>query len=405
MNEITDAATADGLEILRRSVDEAFQSDWEFDVKSGMIRRRAGASTRRHAVWALYRWLIQRYHDTPDLRKFRMPMAGDNMPAVPGSPRKWEWTSDVLRINEPDLAFLSAGPLVNSAGRVLVDAAHVGASPTTVPQDREQEVAECESDWKFVPGSHEIHRRDGASSATHRVEALYWVSRRFAGSEDGIVFDDPMDRDPPIFSGVPRRYWTCGQWKLRIEDSAHLSDGPLFSEEALVVPQRDAESARRIYVEDIDSFSAVKEIDPSQVSIALDRGFLDLYEKDIKGAIHKIVGEPHIRKDHGAERSDVFADIVVGGRRVQAAFALKGKSGGRKVTISKFGTNGDQVVRLFEEPAELFVVQATGVFESTFVKHVGQTAEALKRPIAYCLIDGRDTARILTAYAEVLGRH
>ena len=59
-------------------------------------------------------------------------------------------------------------------------------------------------------------------------------------------------------------------------------------------------------------------------------------------------------------------------------------------------------IRLFEEPAELFIVQANGVFDSTLIKHVEQTAGAAGRPVQYCLIDGPDTARLLVGYADIL---
>ena len=90
----------------------------------------------------------------------------------------------------------------------------------------------------------------------------------------------------------------------------------------------------------------------------------------------------------------------LGGRRVQTAIALKGPSAGNKITIASYGKNADQIVRLFEEPAELFIVQANGFFESTLVKHVDQTARAVGRPVNYCLVDGTDTARLLLALAD-----
>jgi hypothetical protein len=82
--------------------------------------------------------------------------------------------------------------------------------------------------------------------------------------------------------------------------------------------------------------------------------------------------------------------------------ALKGPSAGRNITMASYGKNSDQIVRLFAQDAELYAVQANGCFDGNLITHVTQTARAQNRRLLYCLVDGRDTARLLTAYADVL---
>lgn len=396
---IADRDSGGGLEMLREAVDQSFERDWEFDSGLRVFRRKSDAQIVRHPVWALYRWLKHRYLDTPKLQGFVFPLKGDNMPSVPGLPRKWLWKSDVLRINEADLEYLAAGPLVDQQGHVLVEANRIGERWSNPPVDIESEVESCNADWKFVPGGREIRRRSAASSTKHRVEALYWASSMYAASSEGIVFDVPIGRDDNVFPGVPRRYWVTSAWRLRADDAAYLTDGPLFnSDQRMVTPPANA-AARRFNLEEIDSFTRISEIDPSLAVRQVASGYLKVPEKEVKGAIHRALGDPYVRADHGGERSDIFtADVKLGGRRVLAAFALKGPSAGRKITMAKYGKNGDQIVRLFEEPAELFIIQANGEFESLLVKHVQQTAESQHRPLGYCLVNGRDTARFLLAY-------
>ena len=399
MSETDSHQSTDGISELRQAIDAAFASDWSFDPDKALILRRPNASRHRHLVWGLYRWLKhQCLNEASDMMKFGMPMRGDNMPPTPGAPRKWEWTHKKLRIREDDLEFLTGGPLVTSEGTMLVRTVEARRDRDGIPRDREDEVRMCERDWEFVPQGRIIRRRLEASNVTHRVEALYWASKRFAATEVGIAYKEPLDRDGPQFGEIHRRYWTSGEWRMESTDATYLSDGPLFHHETLLVKGADGNSARRIYLEDIDSFALAAQVDPDLADQMLNKGLLGVSEEQVKLTIHSILGDSHVRKDHGGERSDIFTTICVGGKRVQGAFALKGPSIGRKVTVAKFGKNGDQVIRLFEEPAELYVVQANGVFESLFVKHVVQTAEAQGRHLNYCLIDGRDTSRLLLAH-------
>ena len=72
--------------------------------------------------------------------------------------------------------------------------------------------------------------------------------------------------------------------------------------------------------------------------------------------------------------------------------------------IGDCGKNGDQLVRLFESPAKLFVVQFVGAVSDNLIKDVqGKVAEqrADGNEARFLIIDGQDTARVLHAYGKI----
>jgi hypothetical protein len=74
------------------------------------------------------------------------------------------------------------------------------------------------------------------------------------------------------------------------------------------------------------------------------------------------------------------------------------------MTIADCGKNGDQIVRLFTTPAELFVVQYVGPIADLFVRDIqGKVTEqrGQGRLCRFLIMDGQDTARLLSAYAKL----
>ncbi len=74
------------------------------------------------------------------------------------------------------------------------------------------------------------------------------------------------------------------------------------------------------------------------------------------------------------------------------------------MTIRDCGRNGDQIVRLFQSPAELFVIHYVGpiaeaVIEDVHGKTVARRAQGANAN--YLIIDGQDTARLLYAYNKL----
>jgi len=161
--------------------------------------------------------------------------------------------------------------------------------------------------------------------------------------------------------------------------------------------------AQLLSVDDIDSFAKVRSIKAEQVADLLDaRGVLPFPEAKVKDAICSIVDEPYQDKDWGGERSDVFTTrVVYQGRRIPTAMLLKGPAVGPVLYPAGLGKRGDQDLRLFNEPAEILIVQFNGKIDSAVYQRLRTQAEhrgAHGQRTLLCVIDGADTARLLRAY-------
>lgn len=157
-------------------------------------------------------------------------------------------------------------------------------------------------------------------------------------------------------------------------------------------------SIELVAVDNIDSFSAV-------CSVKSDAAQLEgVSEDQFKAGIQKIIGERARFKDWGGETSDLMTTrVVLNGRRIGAAFAFKGPGKKGKLVPGSMGKNGDQAQRLFTESAELFVVQHWREIDPSVLRLMEQLAIAKSvstgRKIYYCVIDGADSARLVSAYA------
>jgi len=168
----------------------------------------------------------------------------------------------------------------------------------------------------------------------------------------------------------------------------------------------------RICIDDIDNFNEVCQVKPEMVMHLLDEnGQLKVKEDDIQIAFENILGVKHHKKDWGGEENDLYtSNVIISGNRIAAAFMLKGKGTKKHILqISDCGKNGDQLIRLFQSPAELFVVQFVGEISENIIKDIeGKTNEKRRegKQAQYCIINGQDTARILFAYNKIkLNQH
>jgi len=125
-------------------------------------------------------------------------------------------------------------------------------------------------------------------------------------------------------------------------------------------------------------------------------------EVRVKEAICEIIGEPDIPKDWGGERSDLFSSNVrVCGSEVSTAFLLKGPGGAKtreRMTFKHLGKNGDQIDRLFTEPADLLVLQYCGSVHTSIRNTLRAYAKSHTKRFA--VLDGTSTARLLAAYGK-----
>lgn len=153
-----------------------------------------------------------------------------------------------------------------------------------------------------------------------------------------------------------------------------------------------------VYAEDIDTLSKVADHDlPADFSV-----MEHVSENAFKQCLAELLVEDP-GKDWGGEQSDLFTShIVLRGRRTSGAFLLKGPAKFSPMTVKHLGKNGDQIYRLAQEPAELLVVQHS--------HEITPAVRAMLRAFAigpgrlrqrYCLIDGRDSLRILQAYDKL----
>ncbi len=157
---------------------------------------------------------------------------------------------------------------------------------------------------------------------------------------------------------------------------------------------------QRITIDEISNFDKVK-----RVKIVSRGNNKAAYEKTIKDGLKKLLGEKGKFTDWGGETDDLFSTrLIIQKRRFSVAFGLKGRGTTGKLTPKKMGKNGDQINRLFNSPADVFIVQYVGQIDESVIRQMD--AEALaksvreRKKVYYGIIDGQDTLRLITAYPK-----
>jgi hypothetical protein len=155
-----------------------------------------------------------------------------------------------------------------------------------------------------------------------------------------------------------------------------------------------------VHIDSIDNFSLVRGIAPPRRKKDLER-LRDIPEEKIKIAFAEIIGERTIPKDWSGEKSDLFSSWVkLDGKRISTAFAFKGPAKYHPMTVADLGKNGDQIARLFEEPAELLILQHCHEITPQVRGMMRAYAQQMGRLRLFCLINGYDTIRLLQAYRK-----
>ena len=122
-------------------------------------------------------------------------------------------------------------------------------------------------------------------------------------------------------------------------------------------------------------------------------------ESDVKALFCKLFSEFEEPKDWGGEECDMFtSNLSVEETNCVGAFLLKGPAKFHEMTPADCGKNGDQIYRLFNTPADVYVLQHCHKVSAA----VRRTVEAYaltqySRSCRYMIIDGYDTCRILKA--------
>lgn len=150
----------------------------------------------------------------------------------------------------------------------------------------------------------------------------------------------------------------------------------------------------RIYPSEIGQFGGVDFRCP--VTPAELKAVLAVPEEKVKNTIADLIGEAYVPKDWGGERSDLYTSRVFArGRQISSAWLLKGPGYPHPMTVRALGKPGDQIVRLFSEPAELLILQHCHEITPSVISMMEAYAYDLRNPRKFMIIDGADTGRIL----------
>lgn len=155
---------------------------------------------------------------------------------------------------------------------------------------------------------------------------------------------------------------------------------------------------RFITLDEIDQFSRVKKVHSVPNKLSPER----LSEKLVKAGLLRLLKETIDPKDWGGESNDIFTTkIKVRGRNHRGAFALKGPAKKGPLVPGMMGKNGDQIQRLFDSPADVFLVQYEGEIKESVIKLMDELARAkalFGRMVLYGVIDREGTYRLRMAY-------
>jgi len=164
-----------------------------------------------------------------------------------------------------------------------------------------------------------------------------------------------------------------------------------------------ATDIREITIDDIDSFAKVRRVK----KVPAKR--LAIPETAFKEGVKQVIGETGRFVDRPDERNDLLSSrVVYRGKRITSAFAFKGP-GKRKAILepSDMGKHGDQIQKLFQSPARLFVLPYWAQISERVREMVVSYAEIRSghhgERVYYCIIDGEDSDRMTLAYPKEFG--
>lgn len=220
-----------------------------------------------------------------------------------------------------------------------------------------------------------------------------------AGRLAQVVLDDPsiLDRPNELARTVPDVFALAhGVEAIEVVDQLQL-----IRDELLELARQHLVLARPLLIQmdQIDTFAKVAEVPATQVEAFCP---LDLPEDDVEQIIANVIGEPFRQKDWGGELDDLFSmSVQLGGRAVRTSFMLKGRGLGTVMKMKNLGKNGDQVMRMVKQPAELFVVQHVNRIDGSVISHL-EDAVAARRAEGHDVVgsiwDGVAIARLGVAH-------
>ncbi|HWZ99599.1 MAG TPA: hypothetical protein VN025_17710 [Candidatus Dormibacteraeota bacterium] len=161
-------------------------------------------------------------------------------------------------------------------------------------------------------------------------------------------------------------------------------------------------SAKLITIDDISNFSKVRTLKLSRIPAMNPKR---LPETVFKHGIAIILGNRGVFKDWGGEKGDLYTThIRIGEKRYAAAIGFKGPGTSGVLTPGKMGHNGDQIQRLFDSDAQVFLVQYEGAIAESVVQQlkglaINKSVED-RRPSFYGVIALEDSYRLRAKYRK-----
>jgi len=150
----------------------------------------------------------------------------------------------------------------------------------------------------------------------------------------------------------------------------------------------------RTYLDEFDEFAKMKNTptpgDPKPMEKIAEAAF--------KACLAEILGDQS-PSDWGGENRDYFSDhLHINGVRMSGEFLLKGPARFTPMRLRHLGKNHDQILRLSHGPADVLFVQHCHDIGPEVRETLRVFATQPCNPRRYCLIDGRDSLRLLRAY-------
>jgi hypothetical protein len=283
---------------------------------------------------------------------------------------------------------------LNAADELLVAAVNAGYEALeNVKRDKEEKQSAGTYDVARDHPRHQEIMNNWATGAVNLLDAIFPTHlelNTFKNPEMPIGFVPGGEFG---ILTVTAKFWIRGLDKIRTQNLLQYTDLPIQS---------------RYFVEDIDSFRKVRDVNPRAVSDLLKaNGLFEKSENDVQLAFEKILAVPMHKEDWGGEINDLYTtNIVINNARTDAAFLLKGNGLRKaKMEIADCGKNGDQLLRLTKSPARLLVVQFVGQVSEAVIDDIAGKVRDLTKQRGeqhhYCIIDGQDTARLMRAYGMV----
>jgi hypothetical protein len=245
--------------------------------------------------------------------------------------------------------------------------------------------------WNEHWGFHVLQNDSQALSRRQKLDLVSRMLRRFRLTDDDGLSALFLSRKLPTPELIVRHLRKCA---VLLPPSIT----PEFVAESILATFREATPTPTEPLEiscwDIDQFRPFKDVVTRDVTLPL-----IVPERVIKERLNALLGECESAGDWGGEDNDIFATCSVNGRELPIAMMLKGPSVPRPMRIKDTGANSDQVLRVTEAPAAVFVVQHVHKITEAVRRQLRMNVEALRsRGVeAYCaFIDGVQTYKLLS---------